>query len=341
MTKDKFIIVIGTSAGGSVVLPDLLKQLTKEMNVAVFLVMHISKHSVGDMLVKRMQKYTLLTCKMAEHGETIKTNYVYIARPDHHLMMSKNKIFVGSGPMENRYRPSIDALFRSAAAAYDHRVIGIILTGMLEDGASGMFAIRRSGGTCIIQDPSEAQYPDMPNAVLNILHPDYSVPVIKMGEAILETIRSNKKPKTKIPPDILKEAEIAERVNISIDDMAGLGEHSMYSCPDCGGGLWEIAENGETRYRCHVGHAFTSEGLLANMEASTESALWTALRIIEERRNLLKKLSDKEKQKGSRKAALAYQRRSIELEAQIQHLKKTLFSLQRDEPARNVNGKSD
>jgi two-component system chemotaxis response regulator CheB len=332
MPKDKFIIVIGTSAGGSMVLPDLLKQLTKEMNAAVFIVMHISKHSVGEMVANRMQKHTTLTCKIPNHGESIKPNHVYIARPDHHLMLSKNKIFIGNGPMENRYRPSIDALFRSAAAAHDHRVIGIILTGMLEDGASGMFAIRRSGGTCIVQDPSEAEYPDMPNAVLNILHPDYSLPVSKMGNAILETIRNNKKPKTKIPVDIVKEAEIAERVNISIDSLKELGEHSLYCCPECGGGLWEIGENGETRYRCHVGHAFTSEGLLVSMEASTESALWTALRIIEERRNLLKKLADKEKQKGSRKVALGYQRRSIELEAQIQHLKKVLFSLQRDAP---------
>jgi two-component system, chemotaxis family, protein-glutamate methylesterase/glutaminase len=331
MPHRKFIVVIGTSAGGGTLLPELIKQFRDDMNIAVFLVMHLSKMEVGDMLVARLQNYTSLKCKIASDGEPVQTNHVYIARPDYHLLLKKNRIRLGKGPMENRYRPSIDALFRSAAAEYGSDVIGIILTGMLEDGAAGMLTIKRAGGICIVQDPNEAQFPDMPAAVMNHLKPDYVIPVNKMGLAISEIKNKRmKKRKSKIPADVLKEAEIAERVNIGIEQLSDLGERSLFSCPDCGGGLWEIKTNGESRYRCHVGHAYSEQGLLTGMQLSTESALWTALRIIEERRNLLKNLVAKERKKGLRKVAGTYSKRLEELESQINALKKVLFATESD-----------
>jgi two-component system chemotaxis response regulator CheB len=278
------------------------------------------------MLVSRLQKHTTYTCKMPAHGEIMKSKHIYIARPDHHLLLKENKILVGKGPMENRYRPSIDTLFRSAAASHGARVIGIILTGMLEDGAAGMMAIRRAGGVCIIQDPNEAQYPDMPKAVLNQLDPDFSVPVSQMGEVLSRVLKRKKKKSKRIPADVVMESKIAERTQIGIDAMKELGQHSLFSCPDCGGGLWEMKANGTTHYRCHVGHSFTSEGLLIGMEYTTESALWTALRIIEERKNLLRKIEEKEKIRGNRTLATTYHKRAAELEQQIVQLKKVLFS---------------
>jgi two-component system chemotaxis response regulator CheB len=130
----------------------------------------------------------------------------------------------------------------------------------------------------------------------------------------------------KVPDDILKEAEIAERVLVGMENVEGLGPRSAYSCPDCGGALWEINNNELASYRCHVGHAYSENGLLSVMGASTESALWTALRIIEERKNLLRKISDKENKSGSKKVASNYLKRADELQAQIDHLKKVLFS---------------
>src|SRR4051812_45769945 len=124
MSNEKFIVVVGTSAGGTILLPELLKQFTAEMDVAVFVVLHLSKRSIGELLVKRIQKKTGYTCKIPENNETFKTQHIYIARPDHHLMIKGSKIIIGNGPMENRYRPSIDALFRSAAASHDHHTIG-------------------------------------------------------------------------------------------------------------------------------------------------------------------------------------------------------------------------
>jgi two-component system, chemotaxis family, protein-glutamate methylesterase/glutaminase len=324
MARENFIVVIGTSAGGSTALPEVLKQLTEEMEIVVFVVMHMTKRTVAEMFVKRLQTFTALKCKLPRQGEQIKPGNVYVAKPDHHLLLEKNKIILGKGPMENRYRPSIDALFRSAAANHDHRVIGIILTGMLEDGAAGMQAIKRSGGVAIIQDPNEAEYSSMPTAAIKSSHPDYVVPVSEMGECIKKTLAKPPK-KKKIPGDVKTEAEIAARVQVGIEKLSQLGNHSLFSCPDCGGGLWEIGGNGSKRYRCHVGHAFTEHGLLGSMEVSTESALWTALRILEERKNLLQSLGAKEKKTGNKSIASRYLKRTKELETQMDTIKKVLF----------------
>jgi two-component system chemotaxis response regulator CheB len=328
MAERNFIVAIGASAGGNVAIPQLLKQLNADLNIVVLIVFHMAKMSVAELFLKRLQKFTALKCGLARNGEAIKRGHLYLAAPDHHLLMKDSKLMLGKGPMENRYRPSIDATFRSAAAYHDHKVIGIVLSGMLEDGAAGMLAIKRAGGTCIVQDPNETDYSDMVLAVARNFKPDFTVPVERMGEVIEKIV--NKPPrKSRIPKDIKLESQIAERVSIGMDDMKKLGENSIYSCPDCGGGLWEMNSNGVKRYRCHVGHAFTEAGLLSGMQASTETALWTALRIIEERRNVLKSLAEKEKGRG-KLASKRYVKRIKELETQIQHLKKVLFNTESD-----------
>jgi two-component system, chemotaxis family, protein-glutamate methylesterase/glutaminase len=329
MAKGRFIVVIGASAGGTVVLPQLLSQFTPDMNIVVFVVVHLSKRSIGTMLTDRLQQHTHFTCKIPRHNEPIKKQFVYVARPDHHMMIRDNKILLGKGPMENRYRPSIDALFRSAAVHHSSKAIGIILSGLLEDGALGMRAIKRSGGSCIVQLPDEAKYPDMPLSVLQNIKPDYSVSIKDMGAAIRAIMDKSPK-KLKIPGELIKEAEIAEKVNVGIDYVKELGKHSIYSCPDCGGGLWEIGSNENRGYRCHVGHAFTEEGLLGAMEGSTETALWTALRIIEERRNLLMNIAAKEESNGNKNNASRYTKRVAELETQIDQLKRALFQTTND-----------
>jgi two-component system, chemotaxis family, protein-glutamate methylesterase/glutaminase len=329
MTKDRFMVVVGASAGGTVVLPKLLSQLTQKMNIAVFVVLHLAKRSVGEMLVERLQQYTAFQCKIPRHKEVIKSRHVYVAPPDHHMMLKGNTVLLGKGPMENRYRPSIDALFRSAAVEHNSHVIGIILSGLLEDGTSGMMAIRRSGGTCIIQHPDEAQYPDMPLSVVRNLKPDFSIPVEEMGKAILETL-SDTREESIVPEELVAQARIAEKVSIGIDHLKEIGKKSLYTCPDCGGGLWVIDENGTNSYRCHVGHAYTEDRLLGAMESTTEAALWTALRIIEERRNLLAGIAAKEKVRARKQTLTHYTKRIDELEKQIEQIKTVLFSTEQD-----------
>src|SRR5687768_9547825 len=160
--EPKYMVVIGTSAGGIKALEELVMQLTPDMDAAFFIVLHLSRKGIGRYLFQRLQENTNLVCRLGQNGEPIKRGMIYIAPPDEHMLVSKEKLIIGNGAPENRWRPSINNLFRSAAATFSTRTIGIILTGMLDDGTSGMSSVKRAGGITIVQDPNEADYPDMP-----------------------------------------------------------------------------------------------------------------------------------------------------------------------------------
>lgn len=170
-------MVVGTSAGGMNALTEFVGQLSTAIDAAVFIVMHLSRTSISDYLMIRLKPVTALPCEIAANGAVIKKGHIYIAPPNLHLLIKKDNIVLGSGPAENRWRPSIDILFRSAATAFSTRAIGVVLTGLLDDGTTGMLAIKRSGGTCIVQDPNEAEYSDMPLSVLNNIEVDYCIPL--------------------------------------------------------------------------------------------------------------------------------------------------------------------
>jgi two-component system chemotaxis response regulator CheB len=218
-------------------------------------------------------------------------------------------------------------LFRSAAVSHGNRVIGIILTGYLNDGTSGMNAIKRSGGTCIVQDPNQAEYPDMPLSVLESMEVDYCVPLNEIGETIKEITKKAEERIVVIQDDVLWEAEISEKVVTRIDAVAQIGETTNYACPDCGGGLWHIKNDKNTRYRCHIGHSYTEKDLVLKQSQTIEATLWVALRMMEERRLLLNKLSDKETNKGLSKLGLSHNQRALELEGHIEKLKELLVYL--------------
>ena len=232
---------------------------------------------------------------------------------------------MGFGPPENRWRPSIDVLFRSAAAAYDSRVIGIVLSGLLHDGTSGMIAIKRCGGTCIVQDPTQAEYPDMPQSVLDNVEVDYCLMLEQMGAVLAEKSRIGVYHSHKIPADVKAEAEIAEKAAIGIENVEALGERSELSCPDCGGGLWKMVQDDIARYRCYTGHVYNSSELLLKQSEQLENTLWVALRMMEERRNLLKKMSEEEEGKGWIRSAGHRKEREKELQGHIEKLKQLLF----------------
>src|SRR5215211_2105796 len=327
MEEPKYIIVIGASAGGLQSITELMAQLTQEMNAAIFLVLHTPNTAYGDLIMQKLQKNTVFTCKLAEHGEKIQARHLYIAVPDNHLLLKQGTMILGRGPNENRWRPSIDVLFRSAAVAYGSRVIGIILTGLLEDGTTGMQIIKECGGTCIVQDPKEAEYPDMPQSVLRHVKVDYCTSLHRIAYIIQEKAKNGVPEKHEIPQYIRKEAEIAERVAIGINNMASLGgERSPYSCPECGGGLWELKESGITRFRCYTGHMYTASELLERKRNELEDTFWIALRILEERRNLLQKMAQEEEGKGWKRSAANKSERADELEIHIQRIKEVLFT---------------
>jgi len=230
------------------------------------------------------------------------------------MLIAKGKILVTKGARENRSRPAIDPLFRSAAVAYGNRVIGIILTGYLDDGTSGMMAIKRCGGVCIAQDPADATTPDMPKSVIANVGVDYCFPVAQMG-ALLSDLLNRELPENKKPPvDIVIEAKIAQRVLSDLPAVEALGDQVPYNCPDCGGVLWQISEGKILRYRCHTGHAFTSSVLLAQQTAKIEETLWVALRMFEERQNLLVTMSKNEDKKSPSSISLRAKDSQIHIE---------------------------
>lgn len=322
------IIVIGTSAGGLAALAQLLGPLKKDLPASLFIVQHLALSSSTGLHVEILQRQTALPCKAAEHGEAIRPGTVYLAPVDHHLMLKEGHVHLTRGPRENGFRPAIDTLFRSAAAHYDARVIGILLTGMLYDGTAGMEAVKRCGGITVVQDPEEAPYPDMPANVLLHMDVDYCLPVAEIG-ILVEELVHRKSAGQAIPDDIKAEAAIVERVMVGTQHVEPLGERSNFTCPDCGGILWEMKDSQVSRFRCHTGHAYAAESLLLDKDKKLEETLWIAMRILEERKNMLTLLA--EETNGGTVNEL-YRDKIEETQSHIERIKKVIFSDGNDQP---------
>jgi two-component system chemotaxis response regulator CheB len=327
MSESPFIVVVGASAGGITPLSELMGQLQPEMNAAVFVVLHLSNTGIGTFLKDKIQRYSRLPCHIAANGVPFEKGHIYVAPPDFHLIVKENVMFTTSGPPESRWRPSIDILFRSAAVAHGERVIGTILTGLLDDGTAGMIAIANCGGTTIVQDPEEAQYPDMPLSVLQVMEVNHVSKLETMGSIISDVVKTKIIKGLPIPDELRMEAGIAERTASNITETMPLGKHSVYSCPDCGGGLWERKDNGLTTYRCYTGHKYTEPELYRQQNKKLETALWISVRMMEEKRNLLLKLCDQDRARGYTKLSSDYLQRADEFAQYIRTMKEVLFSL--------------
>lgn len=319
------IFVIGTSAGGLDALEGLVAQLPDDFPAPIFVVQHMSADADGDALRRVLNRSGRLICKEAKDGAAFENSHIYLAPADHHLMLVKGKMLVTKGARENRSRPAIDPLFRSAAVAYRSKVIGVVLTGYLDDGTAGMIAIKRCGGVCVVQDPRDAAYPDMPQNVLNQIKADHTVPIAEMGALFMKLLNRPVRKDKSVPTDLVIEAQIAERVLSDLPSVEAVGRQVPFNCPGCGGVLWEVEEGEVLRYRCHTGHAFTSSVLLAEQSAKIEETLWTALRMFEERRNLLTTMSQSNA-KGVLPSAAA---RAKESEVHIERIRAMLRSSDR------------
>ena len=286
-SQGREIIALGTSAGGLEALDQLVGQLPTSLPASIFIVQHMAPHNSAEPLLRRLGRHQAFQPKLAEDGDRFKPGRIYIAPPDSHLLLKKDRVLVTKGARENRYRPGIDPLFRSAAVAHGSRVIGVVLTGMLDDGTAGLLAIKRCGGVTVVQDPRDAAYSGMPLSALDNVDVDYCVSIAEMGPLLTKLVAQSHGKSKAVPSDIRTEALIAERVLSDIGQVNGLGDQVPYNCPNCGGVLWEIDTAGEKRYRCHTGHSFTGSVLLASQSEKIEEMLWIALRMFEERRNLL------------------------------------------------------
>jgi two-component system chemotaxis response regulator CheB len=310
------ILLLGASAGGVDALATLCRGLPGDLPAAVLVVQHIAP-TTRSVMPEILSRAGHLPALHARDGERFQTGHVYIAPPDHHLLVSEDgrHLRLRRGPVENRVRPAIDALFRSAAVACGPRVVGVVLSGLLDDGTAGLRAVKACGGVSVVQDPADAAWPDMPRNALEGDSPDYCVPLAGMAALLDRLARSPAGPGRPVPPRLATEARIAEQ---EIADMAGrseeLGPPSVLSCPGCGGVLNRIEDGKTMRFRCQIGHAYGAESLAAAQVDALDEALAAAVRTHRERQTLFRQMEDKARSQGLRHAEQRWARAREEAE---------------------------
>lgn len=297
------IVVIGASAGGVTALKKLVAALPAELEAAVFVVQHLAPYALSYM-PEILGRAGQLPVAHPRDGEPVRSGRVYIAPPDHHLLIEDHRIVVKKGPKENRFRPSIDALFRSAAYTYGPRVIAVVLTGLLDDGTSGMWSVKRLGGVGVIQAPEDAEYASMPTSVLEYVNVDHSVPLSAMGELLVrltgETIPDEEPALSAEERKRMQtEVQIAAQTNAFDMGILDMGKLTPLTCPECNGALVGIREGKLLRYRCHTGHAFTADALLTELTKSVEETFWQVVRGLEETVILLEQTAETHEQNGN------------------------------------------
>jgi two-component system chemotaxis response regulator CheB len=300
------VFVIGASAGGLEPLKQIVRRLPADFPAAICIVVHISPQSPGH-IPEILADAGLLPAAHAVDGEPLEKGRIYVAPPDHHLVIEpKHKLRLGRGPKENLFRPAIDPLFRSAAIHYDGRAAGIILSGGLDDGAAGLAAIKHLGGAAIIQAPDEAIVSSMPLAAQRATPIDYSLPADEIAEKMTRLARTHE-PSARRPimaNHLEKEVRFALGETATPERLAEIADPSIYACPDCHGTLFQLRKESAPRYRCHTGHAYSRESLALALEEQAEEMLWSAVRALDEHAALLDQLGDQAAAGDSRSRGL-------------------------------------
>ena len=325
------IIVIGGSSGSAAPLKQILSRLPADLPAAVFVVVHIPAQGVG-ILSTLASAAGPLPVVQAESGMIIRNGQVYLAAPDHHLLVFESHIMLGRGPRENMVRPAIDPLFRSAALQYGPRVIGVVLSGLLSDGAAGLNAVKRCGGVTLVQDPSDAIADEMPLRALETTTVDLCVPAARLGDVLSDLAREAAGAALPVPPEIRLEVEIAAGDRIGSDKLTGIAEPAPLTCPSCGGVLSMVKMSHPLRFRCQVGHAYTADALAREQESRVDEAMRVALRIIEERAELVHRMAENGRLSGRVAVAQMYDVRAAEYREYADMIRRVMLQSLDPEP---------
>jgi two-component system chemotaxis response regulator CheB len=311
------IIVIGTSKGGVEALSRLVAQLPRDLPASVFVVLHLAP-DYRSLLPDILSRVGPLPARHPEDYEPLQQGRIYVAPSDHHLLVEPGHVRVVRGPLENGHRPAVDPLFRSAARAYGERVVGVVLTGALNDGTSGLLAVKSQGGVAVVQEPEDAACPDMPRSALEYVKADHRVRLSELGALLNKLARKPVRAARKRPPSRMMEQEVKVQLSDpgSTNRAPAAGEPSLFSCPDCGGVLFELEDTGMLRYRCRVGHAFTGEALTHGQLLSVEAALWAAVRALEENAALARRMASRARERNHSHSAQRYDERALSAERQ-------------------------
>lgn len=285
------LVAVGASSGGIEALVTLVAALPATFPAPICIVQHIAAESPG-VLPRVLGQAGSLPVEGAVNGRRLVAGRVYVAPPDHHLLVEPGRLVVSRGPRENRFRPAIDPLFRSAAQVYGPRVIGVVLTGSLDDGTAGLWTIKQLGGVAIVQDPADAMFPSMPESASRHVSIDYSVRLAEIAPLLVRLASVPVHERSVEVPDRLEvEVDIAKGRDAHDAGVQRLGEPSPFACPECHGVLLEWKEANRSRFRCHTGHAYSAAGLLRAVNDAIEDALWNAIRAADEGGRLIEHLA--------------------------------------------------
>jgi two-component system chemotaxis response regulator CheB len=301
------MVVIGGSAGSIGALKTIVSALPANLAASLFVVIHTSSDS-PMMLAGLLSRLGPLAAVNPSDGEPIRRGHIYVSRPDHHLTVEDGRVRVLRGPRENRHRPAIDPLFRTAARTYGSRVIGVILSGFQDDGSAGLYAVRERGGIAIAQDPNDAAWRDMPAHAIEYVRPQYVLPAAGIAPVLVEYAEGQKSVPVMAKNNVVSRKSngrngsrkaAAQAVTAKPDankDVAyadeGEGRPSVFACPECHGVLWELKDGEMVRFRCRVGHSFGTQSLSQEISMASEAALWAAVRALEEKSALQRRIAD-------------------------------------------------
>lgn len=323
------MIVIGTSAGGLRALGRMLGALPPHLNAAIFIVQHLAADK-PSILPQILTDICSLPARHATDGEPIQTGRIYVAPPDYHLLVNQGVMRLVRGPQENRFRPAIDTLFRSAARAYGPRVVGVVLTGYLDDGTVGLQAIKHRGGVAIVQDPEEAEYPSMAKSALRFVKVDYCLPLAEISERLVQLSKEPTASEEAYP--VTQEIEIESNITEQgmntqefLEHVEAIGTRTTYTCPECNGILWQIGTE-PLRFRCHTGHSFTANVFFSEQTQSIENALWSAVRAMEEKVTFSRQMAERMESYHLQDAATKCTDHANQLDAEVSIIREIILN---------------
>ena len=318
------LVVIGASAGGVEAAKSVVGSLAGDFPGALAVVIHVTPTS-KSILPEILSRAGPLPASHAAHGESYRRGHVYVAPPDHHLIVRNGAFHLARGPRENGFRPAVDALFRTAAASGGPRVIGVVLSGALDDGTAGLAAVKKRGGITIVQEPKTAAFSDMPQSALDHVDVDFKLPAEKIGPMLTRLAFRLAQKRTGKSETLSTKDDPAHQPDRSVPkELDRMGVRVPFACPECGGALWELDEHGAVVFRCHVGHAFGPESLSQSQWEATERALWSAARMFQERELMNQRLATRARESGSDSLAKRFEDASRDAQTNEASIRKLL-----------------
>lgn len=315
-------MVLGASAGGVEALQTIAAGLPANFGGSVLVVLHVPSHGVS-VLPRILARKGPLPAVHVTDGMECRAGRIYVAPPNHHLLLERTGMRINLGPRENGHRPAVDPTLRSAASAFGPRVVGVILSGAGDDGSAGLLAVKRAGGVTVVQDPTEASCPSMPLRAAEIAGAHYSLPADEIA-LLLRRLAGTCNAESNGASSIMSANEQVKADYQRTEEGMDAPSLSGFSCPECGGRLWELQDGGMFRYRCRVGHGYSPDSLVSLNAEALEGALWSALNVLEENAALSRRLALDAHERQHPHSARRFEQRAADSEAQAKLLRQVL-----------------